>query len=112
MVLFPRAAVARAKIHRPADLLWLGDEREVKRHLRPFADAALSFDATAVGLDYGLGDREAKPCAFLPARPGPVYAVEALEDVWQVLFQELNPWGSQVNLGVPSPQIVLADPLP
>lgn len=86
MVLFPRAAVARAKIHRPADLLWLGDEREVKRHLRPFADAALSFDATAVGLDYGLGDREAKPCAFLPARPGPVYAVEALEDVWQVLF--------------------------
>jgi hypothetical protein len=27
-------------------------------------------------------------------------------------YQELNPWGSQVNLGVPSPQIVLADPLP
>jgi hypothetical protein len=46
----------------------------------------LSFDATAVGLYYDLSDREAKPGAFLPARPGLVYAVEALEDVWQVLF--------------------------
>jgi hypothetical protein len=86
MVLFPRAAVAYAKIHRPAALHGLGDEREVKRHPRPFADAALSFDATAVGLYYGLGDREAKPGALLPARPGPVYAVEALEDMRQVLF--------------------------
>lgn len=38
-------------------------------------------------LYYGLGNREAQPCAFLLARPGFVYAVEALEDVWQVLFR-------------------------
>jgi hypothetical protein len=39
-----------------------------------------------VCLYYGLGDREAQTGAFLLARPGFVYAVEALEDVWQVLF--------------------------
>ena len=86
MVLFPCAAVACAQIHRPAALHGLGDEREVNRHLRTFADVALSFDTTAVSLHYGLGDREAKPGTFLPARPGPVYAVEALEDVRQVFF--------------------------
>ena len=37
-------------------------------------------------MHYGLGDGEAQPCAFLPARPGFVYAVEAPEDVRQVLF--------------------------
>jgi hypothetical protein len=70
MILFPCAAVAYAQIHRPAALLWLGDEWEVNGHLRPFADVALGFDTTAVGLYYSLGDREAKPGAFLPARPG------------------------------------------
>ena len=61
MILFPCAAVACAQIHRPAALLWLGDEREVNRHLRPFADVALSFDATAVGLYYGLAIERPSP---------------------------------------------------
>ena len=73
MVLFACADGACAQI--------LGGELEVERHLRPSADVALGFDTTAVGLNYGLGDGEAQPCAFLLARPGFVYAVEALEDV-------------------------------
>jgi hypothetical protein len=70
MTLFPCA-----QIRRPAALHGLGGEREVKRHPRSLADATLSFDEATVGLYYGLGDGEAQPGAFLPARPGFVLQV-------------------------------------
>jgi len=56
MVPLLRATVVCAQIRRPAALLWLGGEQDVKRHLRPLAEVAFGFDVAAVRLDYGLGD--------------------------------------------------------
>src|SRR5688572_17365270 len=58
----------------------------MNRHSCPSGGAVFGFDATAVRLDYGLGDGESQPGTSLLARSGFIHAVEALKDVWQVLF--------------------------
>jgi hypothetical protein len=58
----------------------------MNRHSCPSGGAVFGFDATAVRLDYGLGDGESQPGTSLLARSGFIHAVEALEYVRQVLF--------------------------
>src|SRR5215208_5079556 len=58
----------------------------MNRHSCPSGGAVFGFDATAVRLDYGLGDRESQSGTSLLARSGFIHAVEALEYVRQVFI--------------------------
>src|SRR5688500_18625846 len=56
----------------------------MNRHSCPSGGAVFGLDAAAVGLYYGLGDRESQPSTSLLASSGLIGAVEALEYVRQV----------------------------